>query len=62
MMETSEFHGMYKGYYIFKVTQDSGRVTYDIYTSKQPVMFNALELGVERLAVAKAIISSEVSQ
>ena len=62
MSEVSEFHSKYKGYYIYKVTQDSGRVTYDIFSYSHANMFTALEVGVERLAVAKAIISSEVSQ
>jgi len=52
MGEKHVFHSKYKGWTIFKVTQDSGRVTYDIYNPNGD--FVSIH---ERLQVARAHIT-----
>lgn len=54
-----EFHSTYKSYNIYKVTQENGRVTYDIYEPDgSPDDRNSLvDFAFETLLVAKATIT-----
>lgn len=56
--ETHEIHSIYKGYEITKVTQDSGRVTYDVRTTDQhrEVIIHA----ISNLQITKAEINAEL--
>lgn len=48
----------YRNHRILKVTQDSGRVTYDTHTPDGDL----LELASESYAVAKAVIDATIEQ
>lgn len=54
-MEQHEKHSVYKGFEIVKVTQDSGRVTYDIYDPQG----EPWEWAAETLRIARATIDSQ---
>lgn len=60
MSDVSEFHSNYKGYGIYKVTQPSGRVTYDIYLGNEKSPFEMVDFAFSTLAIAKATINAEV--
>lgn len=62
MSDVSEFHSNYKGYGIYKVTQSSGRVTYDIYLSNTKTPFDLVELAVSNLAIVRATINAEMER
>lgn len=57
-MDEKTIHSTYKGYTIVKVTQPSGRVTYDI----QDGAGFPVEWAHERLSVARATINAIVEK
>lgn len=57
-MEAKQHHSFYKGFEIIKVTQDSGRVTYDYQRPNDP--FFSRETGFEKLAVCRADIRASL--